>query len=120
MTIYGVCQTEKGPDSLPAELLKMDTQNLSATSTTYLSMFGERETSLSSGKMQLLRSFIKRRIALIATTTEGFRLLPIQAILLKMVASRLSNYCEAEGIPPEEQCCFRHARSTVDMLCVVR
>ena len=79
MTIYGVCQTEKGPDSLPAELLKMDTQNLSATSTTYLSMFGERETSLSSGKMQLLRSFIKRRIALIATTTEGFRLLPIEA-----------------------------------------
>ena len=40
--------------------------------------------------------------------------------LLKMVASRLSNYCEAEGILPEEQGGFRPARSTVDMLFVVR
>ena len=37
-----------------------------------------------------------------------------------MVASRLSNYCKAEGILPEEQCGFRPARSTVDMLLVVR
>ena len=37
-----------------------------------------------------------------------------------MVASCLSNYCEAEGILPEEQCGFRPARSTVDMLFVVR
>ena len=36
-----------------------------------------------------------------------------------MVASRLSNYCEAEGILPEEQCGFRPTRSTVDMLFVV-
>ena len=41
-------------------------------------------------------------------------------VLLKMVASRLSNYCEAEGILPEEQCGFRPARSTADMLFVVR
>ena len=41
-------------------------------------------------------------------------------LLLKMVASRLSNYCEAKGILPEEQCGFRPARSTVDMLLVVR
>ena len=37
-----------------------------------------------------------------------------------MVASRLSNYCEAKGILPEEQCGFRPARSTIDMLFVVR
>ena len=41
--------------------------------------------------------FIKRKTTLIATTTEGFRVLPFQAkyhsLLLKMVASRLSNYC---------------------------
>ena len=36
-----------------------------------------------------------------------------------MVASRLSNYCEAGGILPEEQCGFRPTRSTVDMLFVV-
>jgi hypothetical protein len=39
---------------------------------------------------------------------------------LKIVASRLSNYCEARGILPEEQCGFRPARSTIDMLFVVR
>ena len=37
-----------------------------------------------------------------------------------MVESRLSNYCEAKGILPEEQCGFRPARSTIDMLFVVR
>ena len=37
-----------------------------------------------------------------------------------MVASRLSNYCEAKGILPEEQCGFRPPRSTIDMLFVVR
>ena len=37
-----------------------------------------------------------------------------------MVASRLSNYCEAKGILPEEQCSFRPARSAIDMLFAVR
>ena len=41
-------------------------------------------------------------------------------ILLKMVASSVSNYCEAEGILPEEQCGFRPARSPVDMFVVCR
>ena len=39
---------------------------------------------------------------------------------MKMVAYRLSDYCEAGGILPKEQCGFRPARSTVDMLFVVR
>ena len=41
-------------------------------------------------------------------------------VLLKMVASRLSNYCAARGILPEEQCGFRPASSTIDVLFVVR
>ena len=41
-------------------------------------------------------------------------------VRLKMVASHLSNYCETEGILPEEQCGFRPARLTVDTLFVVR
>ena len=41
-------------------------------------------------------------------------------VLLKMVASRLSKYCEAKRILPEEQCGFRPARLTIDMLFVVR
>ena len=39
-------------------------------------------------------------------------------VLRKMVASRLSNYCER--ILPEEQGGFRPARSTIDMLFVMR
>ena len=46
--------------------------------------------------------------------------MPIQAkLMLKMVASRLSDYCETDEILPEEQCTFRPTRSTADMLLVV-
>ena len=62
----------------------------------------------------------KRVIAPIASTTDGFRLLPMHAKCLTVVASRLSNYCAARGILPEEQCGFRLARSTVNMLFAVR
>ena len=41
-------------------------------------------------------------------------------VLLKLVATRLSAYCEREGILPEEQSGFRPGRSTVDMMFVVR
>ena len=41
-------------------------------------------------------------------------------VLLKIVANRLSNFCEAQQILPEEQCGFRPTRSTIDMLFVVR
>ena len=41
-------------------------------------------------------------------------------VLLKIVANRLSDFCEAQQIPPEEQCGFRPTRSTIDMLFVVR
>ena len=38
----------------------------------------------------------------------------------KDIAARFINYCEAEGIFPEEQCGLRPARSTIDMLFVER
>ena len=41
-------------------------------------------------------------------------------VLLKIVANRLSDYCETHGILPDEQCGFRPERFTVDMLFVVR
>ena len=41
-------------------------------------------------------------------------------VLLKMVARRLSAYCEAKGLLPEEQCGFRPDRSTTNMMFVVR
>ena len=41
-------------------------------------------------------------------------------VLLKGVARRLSAYCEAKGLLPEEQRGFRPNRSTTDMIFVVR
>ena len=35
-------------------------------------------------------------------------------VLLKVVARRLSDYCEAKGLLPEDQCRFRPDRSTTD------
>ncbi|CAB1116368.1 unnamed protein product [Ectocarpus sp. CCAP 1310/34] len=39
---------------------------------------------------------------------------------IKIITNRLSAFCEANNILPEEQCGFRPGRSTVDMLFVVR
>ena len=41
-------------------------------------------------------------------------------ILLKIIARRLSEYCERVGILPEEQSGFRPNRSTTDMVFVIR
>ena len=41
-------------------------------------------------------------------------------VLLKVIADRLSDFCERANIPPEEQCGFRPQRSTVDMMFVLR
>ena len=35
-------------------------------------------------------------------------------VFLKVIANRLSDYCELEDISPEEQCGFRPQRSTID------
>ena len=52
-----------GPDSLPAELLKLDhPEFIRYFTTTYLPTCGERVTSSSNGEMRPLRSFMKRRI----------------------------------------------------------
>ena len=41
-------------------------------------------------------------------------------ILLKIIARRLSEYCERVGILPEEQSGFRPNRSTTDVMFVIR
>ena len=41
-------------------------------------------------------------------------------MLLKIVATRLSTYCELRNLLPEEQCGFRQHRSTTDMMFAVR
>ena len=41
-------------------------------------------------------------------------------VLLKVLARRLSDYCETNGLLPEEQCGFRPDRSTTEPMFVVR
>ena len=41
-------------------------------------------------------------------------------VRLKVIAGRLSDYCERENILPEKQCGFRPQRSTVDMMFVIQ
>ena len=41
-------------------------------------------------------------------------------VLFKVIAKRLSTYCKAKGLLPEEQCGFRSDRSTTGMMFVVR
>ena len=41
-------------------------------------------------------------------------------VLLKVIAGRLSDYCQRDGFLPEEQCGFRPHRSTVVIMFVVR
>ena len=40
--------------------------------------------------------------------------------MLKIIARRLSAYCERVGILPEEQCGFQPNRCTIDMMFVIR
>ena len=111
-----------GPDSLPAEPLKLDHPE-------FIRCFHILLVNVENGRrpptMEICYCTIKalhtkkdrsdcnnyRMISRVVHSGQG---------LLKIFASRLSNYCKTAGILPEEQCGFRPARSTVDMLFVVR
>ena len=75
----------------------------------------------SSGKMLSSWYSTKIRIVQSAATTRGILLVTHAGkILLKILARRLSGYCERVGILPEEQSGSQPNRSTVDMMFVVR
>ena len=114
-----------GPDGLPAELLKV------------LADVGELYTV---GKLNDIIAAVWRGGGVTQqfkdATIEGlhkkkdrtecgkYRGISVMAhagkVLLKVIAARLSDYCERENILLEEQCGFRIQRSTVDMMFVVR
>ena len=110
-----------GPDSLPAELLKIDHPEFIRYFHNLLVNVwrtGDVPQQWKDATIKVLHRMKDRsdcsncrRISLAAHSGK---------VLLKMVASRLSNYCEAKGILPEKQCGFRPARSTVDIHAVRR
>ena len=112
-----------GPDGLPAELLKLGLQQ----DRTILLEF-HRPTTLiwREGKVPH-----QRKDAVITvlhkkgdkTECGNYRSISLVShagkVLLKVVARRLSAYCEAKGLLPEEQCGFRPNHSITNMMCVV-
>ena len=113
-----------GPDGLPAELLKFGLQQ----DWTILLEF-HRLTTLIWREGKLPQQWKDAVITVIhrkgdKTAYRNYRGISLVShagkVLLKVVARRLSAYCEAKGLLPEEQCGFRPNRSITDKMFVVR
>ena len=113
-----------GPDGLPAELLKLGLQQ----DRTILLEF-HRLTTLIWREGKVPQQWKDAVITVLhkkgdKTECGNYRGISLVShagkVLLKVVARRLSAYCEAKGLLPEEQCGFRPNRSTTDMMFVVR
>ena len=111
-----------GPDGLPAELLKLGLQQ----DRTILREL-HRLTTLIWRQGKVPRQWKDAVITVLhkkgdKTECGNYRISLVShasKVLLKVVARRLSAYCEAKGLLPEEQCGFRPDRSTTDMMFVV-
>ena len=114
-----------GPDELPVELLKLGI-NLDPTVLWQFRrviklVWHQREVPrrwrdavikvLHNKKKDRTECGNCRGISLVAHAGNGF---------LKIVVTRLSAYCEARNLLPEEQCGFRSYHSTTDMMFAVR
>ena len=114
-----------GPDGLPAELLKVlaDEGELDT-----LGKFHDIIVTVWRGvgvpqpwKDATIKVLHKKKDRAECGNYRGISLVAHAGkVLLKVIAGRLSDYCERENILPEEQCEFRPQRLTVDMMFVVR
>ena len=112
-----------GPDSLPAELLKLGLQQdrTILRELHRLTILIWRQGKVPQQWKDAVITILQKK----GDKTEcgnyrGISLVSLAGkVLLKVVASRLSAYCEAKGLLPEEQCGFRSDRSATDMMFVV-
>ena len=113
-----------GPDGLPAELLKLGLQQ----DRTIVLEF-HRLTTLIWREGKVPQQWKDAVITVLhkkgdKTECGNYRGISLVShagkVLLKVVARRLSAYCETKGLLPEEQCGFRPNRSTTNMMFVVR
>ena len=104
-----------GPDERPVELLKLGMNH----DPTVLYVWHQREVP-----QRWRDAVIKVLHKKDRTECGNYRGISLVAhagrVLLKIVATRLSAYCEARNLLPEEQCGFRPHRSTTDMMFAVR
>ena len=113
-----------GPDKLPVKLLKLGINNnptvLRVFHRVIKRVWHHREVP------QLWRDAVIKVLHKKKDRTEcgNYRGISLVAhagkVLLKIVATRLSAYCEARNLLPDEQCGFRPHRSTTDMMFTVR
>ena len=110
-----------GPDSLPAEVLKLDRPKFIRYFHNLLVNVWRTGEVPQQCKDATIKVLHKQKDRSDCNNYRGISLVAHSGkVLLKVVASRICNYCEAKGILPEEQCGFRPTRSTIDMLFVVR
>ena len=113
-----------GPDSLPAELLKLGLQQdrIILRELHRLTILIWRQGKVpQQRKDAVITVLLKKGDKTECGNYRGISLVSHAGkVLLKVVARRLSAYCEAKGLLPEEQCGFRPDRSTTDMMFVVR
>ena len=114
-----------GADSLPVELLKLDDPTREPVVLMHFHAILVRvrrgEEIPQEGKDATIKVLHKKSDRSDCNNFRGISLVShARKVLLKIVANRLSDFCEAQQILPEEQCGFRPAQSTIDMLFVVR
>ena len=112
-----------GPDSLPAELLKLEVQQ---DRTILLELHLLNTVIWREGKVSLQwKDAIITVLYKKGDKTENINYRGISLVshpgkvLLAVVTRRLNTYYEAKGLLPEEQCGFRPDRSTTDIMFVV-
>ena len=113
-----------GPDDLPAEVIKLfldgDQRLLHDLHAIIVAIWQTGEVP-QQWKDATIKVLFKKGDPLECGNYRGISLgAHAGKVLLKIVATRLSHYCEREGILPEEQSGFRPRRSTLDMLFVVQ
>ena len=113
-----------GPDGLPAELLKLGLQQDWTTLLEFhlLTTLIWREGKTPQQRKDAVITVLHKKGD--KTECGNYRGISLVSdagkVLLKVVARKLSAYCEAKGLLPEEQCGFQPDRSTTDMMFVVR
>ena len=112
---------EVGQDSIPAEPLKLDHPEIIRRFHNLIVSVWRTGHVPQQWKYATIKALHKKKYRSECNTYLGIsRAAHSGKVLLKIVASRLSNYCKAVGILSEEQCGFRPARSTVYKLLVMR
>ena len=114
-----------GPDGLPAELLKLGLQQEDRTILRELHrltiLIWRQGKVPQQWKYAVITVLHKKGDKTECGNYRGISLVSHEGkVLLKVVARRLSAYCEAKGLLPEEQCGFRPDRSTTNMMFMVR